>query len=132
PLVVYMCQFDPLHDYGEGPCSNPNSTSTGLSSYWVTTSNGSADAGPTYPNGTLVFPTTDPNLATWTLDPTKQQKLIIFNPGTSGTIYISLHSYGPSPAYSDLGLPYSGRTSVTVNTTSGSVGRKIQIIVPNG
>ena len=148
PLVVYLCQYDPTKSvdstgqtsgaYTSAPCSVMTDSSSG---YWITGKygdpTGGTTAGTSYVNGALIFPNqqyngyTSPGITSWTIDPTLQQKMIVFNPNLDGTINISISTFGPN-GVSPLGLPYAGLTSVTVNTQNGDVGRHIQVLVPIG
>ena len=148
PLVAYLCQYDPTKSvdstgltsgaYTSAPCSVMTDSSSG---YWITGKygdpTGGTTAGTSYVNGALIFPNqqyngyTSPGITSWTIDPTLQQKMIVFNPNLDGTINISISTFGPN-GVSPLGLPYAGLTSVTVNTQNGDVGRHIQVLVPVG
>jgi hypothetical protein len=130
PLIIYLCQFDPEINYGEAPC-----TSTGVNSvsnYWITNTN--SDAGSSYaddpfdPNGAAMPSTAGP--ITWTVDPDLQQQLILYDPVDHGSpIYVSISTFGADG--SPMGLPIVGKTSVSIDATNGTTGRKIQVVVPN-
>ena len=128
PLVVYLCQYDPTILYTDmPPCSG---TADADAPYWITTKYGDTDAGPYYPKGTLIYSTSLPGQTTWNIDPSLQQRLILFNPNSTGPIYVSIQTFA-ADGTTPLGLPYAGMTSVTVNTKNGDVGRKLQVLVPN-
>ena len=127
PLVVYLCQYDPTILYTDmPPCSG---TAEADAPYWITTKYGDTDAGPYYPKGTLIYSTSLPGQTTWNIDPSLQQRLILFNPNSTGPIYVSIQTFA-ADGTTPLGLPYAGVTSVTVNTKNGDVGRKLQVLVP--
>lgn len=135
PLQVYICEFDPTegvnsagasNTYNSTACSDPNDTIAGSGdgtndSYW-----------PYYtPGGISIYPNTPINSSTWTLNPNKQQELILFNPGTQNNIFVSVETFGPSPDYAAMGLPYGSETAVEINASNGSVGRRVRVVVPN-
>ena len=122
-LVAYLCQFDPNHDYSGLPCDDINN-----SAYWITTTNGSTDGGTTYPNGTLITPSTPIAHTTWNLNSSLQQELILFT-SSSNPIYVSLQTFDSSG--NPYGLPLEGKTSVDINAINSTTGRKIQVVVPN-
>ncbi|HVY68054.1 MAG TPA: hypothetical protein VHA30_04145 [Patescibacteria group bacterium] len=132
-LYVYLCEFDPNapvdptgqtpNSYNSTACTDPTDTLVGNNvSYWKVKS---------YAMKVSINPT-----ATWTLDPSKQQELFLYNPSAAGNnIYVQLETFGPqtppgSGYYPPQGLPYSGETSVEVNSVNGPVGRKIKVTVP--
>ena len=144
PLVVYLCEFDSTYTmissdtfhYNSQPCTDMQDTSS--STYWITGSNNSVTGnsfnGVTYYNGTFLSPGGVTTLTWNNLDSNpsshKQQKLILFNPGSTGDILVSIQTYGAGPNYTPLGLPYVGMSSVTVGINNGNVNRKVQILVP--
>ena len=132
PLIVYLCQFNPNTNYGEAPCT---STSTNMfSQYWITNSNlnggGALPDYPSDPNGVAMLYNGLP--LSWNLDSSQQQQLILFNPATNGNpIYVSIETYA-ADGETPKGIPLSGKTSVSINVSNATTGRKIQVIVPNG
>ncbi len=130
PLYVYLCQFDPNeavdpsgltpNTYSSTACSNPTTVTVGSDTYWHTA------------NFQMIPGTTYGSSYTWDIDPGKQQQLILFNPATSGNyIYVKIETFGPSPTYTPIGLPYAGQTAVEINARNSAVGRKLRVVIPN-
>ena len=130
PLLAYLCQFNPTFPviintgdprygqpgpYTSQPCSDPTNNA-----YWLQSNNniGGSISG----NATQI---SYGGVADQKLDPTLQQELILTNPNSStAPIYVSIVTFGPSPSFVSTGLPYIGKTSVTVDALSSDVGRK--------
>lgn len=120
PLEVYLCQFDASGQttYNTTPCTDPNDASKGPNAtYWLS-------ANPMDPGAN--------NFQTWTLDPTKEQELVLYNGNSQSTanIVVSIETYG-SDGITPLGLPYAGQTAVQIDATNADVDRKIRVVVPN-
>ncbi len=130
-LNIWLCQFDPT--FGVDPTGElPGTYNTKACSYTDTTLHGpNSTSYWLHPNVTL---TRSGGSITWTdLDPTKQQKLILFNPGSTNNIVVNIETFiGSDPNYIPTGLPYAGETAVEINTINASVGRKIRVVIPNG
>lgn len=125
-LYAYMCQYDPTfpvntsgnaNTYYTPPCSDPSTTTHGSSSsYWQL-------------SGANNYPIGIGAQGIWYPDPTKQQELILVN-GNNYPIYVQVETYGPD-INTPKGLPLQGKTAIALNTNFGTVGRKIQVVVPN-
>jgi len=130
-IYAYLCQWNPNSSYSSLPCT-ATSTSQG---YWVTPDSGFINS-----DGSVqLTPVTNPSV-TWSanFNTNLQQELIITSCDNSvpahcaaNPVYYQVSTYGPQASgYPPQGLPYVGKKSVTVNTLNGTVGRKIQVVVP--
>lgn len=122
PLVVYMCEYDPSYsgDYASpGPaCSDPSAEN----SYW-------------YPNGNVLNnKVINPGSGALeiTLDPSKQQELVLFNGSNapSGPIYVQIESYADQAGTLAKGIPLVGETSVDVTAKTSGLTRKVRVNIP--
>ncbi len=120
-LYAYLCQWDP-NSFSGDPCTVEGE------SYWQAPSE-PGGAVLTSAGSVQLTPTTNP-IVSWTLDPNLQQELVFTNPSGVSNIYFSVATYAVD-GVTPKGLPYVGKTAVIVNTQNGSVGRKIQVTVPN-
>lgn len=126
PLMVWLCQFDVSGNtpYNSTPCTSQSETLlSGQVSYWP------YNIAPVHPGDAV-------GLTTWTLDPSMQQRLILYNPYPNNNIFVSIETFGPETAlgagdWPPKGLPYAGQTAVIINAVNGAVGRKIRVVVPN-
>jgi|GEM_PF-2266606 hypothetical protein len=123
-LYVYLCQFDP----------NPNDPNTNYFGVPCTATGTPASYSPYWPDGinldgSVSMTSTINNPESWALTPGDQQQLILTNPGTSD-IYVQIETFA-SDGVTPKGLPYVGETAIDVSTQNASVGRKIQVVVPN-
>ncbi len=128
-LHAYLCEWDPNPSNptqgSSGPCSQVSQTGS-VQTYWKSSLNGSFDSD----GGATLSPD---DSVSWSLDSSLQQELILTNPCTScSTIYVSLSTFADQAGNVPKGLPYVGKTAVSISTQSGSVGRKIQVVVPVG
>lgn len=128
-IDAYLCQwnaaYDSSVDYGDnGPCYVEKDTNGSLLNtygYWLDPTQG----GTTYQ---VTLTSSANTMAQWAnLDNNYQQELVLVNNG-SAPAYVSVSTYDPNGV--PLGLPYVGSTSVTVDTINASVGRRVQVIVP--
>lgn len=115
-LQVYLCQFDPSYSIGPGtnqysslPCSDPSNTQ-----YWLVA-------------GGDLYSGNSPQ--TWLLDGTKQQQLILFDPGNTGPVYVQISTY--DAALNPKGMPNFEKTTIDVNAQSAGINRKIRVQIPN-
>ena len=129
PLFLYLCQWNPNGNYTTAPC-----TAMGTSqNYWLAPV---ADSQACNSSQTLQLTdgssqlTPTVSCASWNLDPLKQQELIMTNPYGSANIYFSIATFAADRT-TPKGMPYVGKTAVVVNTQNGTVGRKLQVLVPN-
>jgi hypothetical protein len=134
-LYAYLCDLDPTGQtpYTSAPCTVPGTSQN----YWKVP----ADDSTACPGNRQTFLLTDGSgglqlssyisCASWAINPARQQQLILTNPGSSGDIYVKITTFAPD-GVTGKGLPYVGKTAVSINTQYASVGRKIQVIVPNG
>jgi hypothetical protein len=128
-LHVYICQFDPKesydptssipHTYWSLPCTDPSvPVSTLALSYWAL-AGGTLTSYASYGQNVSI----DQDLI-----PTMQQEIIIYNTSQTQSAYIKIQPYQDGVA---KGLPYSSEQSVTTRASNSSVGRKINVIIPN-
>jgi hypothetical protein len=122
-LTVYVCEYNPNlpHDPGGGlpnsyrtiVCSEPNSDE-----YWL-------------PDGkAFSLSLSGYSSYTWTLNPNKQQEIILYNSASPSNIYVQIEAFGPAPTYTPTGVPYSNAKSVDINASNAGVYRKIKVEVP--
>ncbi len=120
---LYMCEWNAANTnptlYGTGgPCSDKDN----YHNYWLFPYSG----GTSYQ---VVLNSLTNLQAQWTsLNPDYQQELSIINNG-SKSVYLSVSTFGADG--NPLGLPYVGSTSVTVDTSNATVGRRILVTVPS-
>lgn len=131
PLYAYLCEFDPNSpDYLSTPC-----TATGTpQNYWEAPADDSSACPGNHPtfldeSGSLQL-ISYISCASWAIAPAKQQQLILTNPGSQGDIFVKITTFAPD-GVTGKGLPFVGKTAVSINTQYASVGRKIQVVVPN-
>jgi len=121
-LKVYICQYDPNRGIGSGtndyrtvPCSDAYPSSD---SYWLV-------------RDFDLYPGNSPQ--SWGpaqgFDPAMQQELVLFNPGTTGPIYVQIETFDSSLV--PKGIPYFGETAVDITSKNNSVTRKLRVQVPN-
>ncbi len=139
-LYAYMCEWDQnlfvisstddqlygtTNTYSTPPCSATSTPASSSQCYWLVPgiANSCQSGGAVYLSGSTN------NSVTWRLNSNKQQQLILENRSSTHSLYFSLSTFAGDET-TPLGLPYVGRTGITVNTISGSVGRKIQVTVP--
>ena len=131
-MFAYLCEWDPNATYTTDiPCQTQGGTHANWQ--WVppcTTSCGAQGTGYQNSDGSVMLTPNTSNTASWSIDPTKQQELIVTNPSGSGDIYFSVATFG-SDSVTPQGLPYIGSTSINVATQSGQSGRKLRVTVPN-
>ena len=125
-LKAYLCEFNPnpTVPYSTAPCTLADKSQ----GYW-NAPNGS-DLSSLNSDGSVSMTANTNSSVSWTLNPSLQQQLILTNDTGQGDIYVKIATFD---TYGTIGkgLPYVGETAVQVNTTNASVGRKIQVIVPN-
>jgi hypothetical protein len=122
-LHAYLCQFDPNAPYLTTPCTVRSTTET-VQDYWAAP-NSFLD----FDGGVSMGLYTNSSVS-WNLIPGYQQQLILTNPTGQADIYVKIQTFGPDGT-TGKGLPYVGETVVAINTQNASVGRRIQVIVPN-
>lgn len=128
-LYAYLCQFDPNRtDYLSVPCTTVN-TSVQDQGYWKAPDD--SGVGSLNIEGSVSMTSLTNSSVSWTLDPNLQQQLILTNLAGSGDIYVKIATYADQAGTIGKGLPYIGKTAVGINTINASVGRKIQVEVPN-
>jgi len=121
-LSVYVCEYDPTASpdsyFPKGPaCSDQTSTS-----YWLSPSNeGNFSPGQT---------------RDYILDPTRQQKIFMYNTGTTGNMYVQISTFGAqsppgSGVYPPKGIPYLGKVGVYITGSDSGITRRIRSVIPN-
>ncbi len=119
-IHVYVCQFTAPQNF-QSTDSPPDCNNISSSDMLY------KNQGPTSQNQGL---SSDQMTATMTLDPNKQQELIIFadtSPSVNRAIQIQAFDGSGSPK----GLPYFGETVVDINAQSGNVTRSVRVKIPN-
>jgi len=127
-IHVYVCEFKAPKDFlsTDPPidCNTPHD----VNGYMIYN-----DMGPfTQDQGLFQGETT----ATMTLDPTKQQELIIYSSGAAADRYVQIEAFGPDGPDADSnpdpkGLPFFGETVVDINAEHGGVTRSLRVTIPN-
>lgn len=113
-LNIYLCQFDPLDS--SATCSDVGNTT-----YMIF-----RDTNPAPLSAGGVWDSlTDCGC---TLDPTKQQELVLYQTGATSDMYVQIETYDGSGIAK--GLPYFGETAVDVVAAGTGVTRKIRTIIP--
>ncbi len=116
-MAVYVCEFDPNLSYLTPACSDVSSTE-----YWSPDGND----GKYYVNSPL-----DPGLyGEFTLDPTKQQEIIVYNYNGTNPLYVQLEAFTDTAGLSPKGIPLVGETAVNVSARNSQVTRKIRVVIP--
>jgi hypothetical protein len=128
-IKVYLCEWDPNSTYltSGSPCSVP-----GSASYWkgpCTTSCDALGTGIKESDGSVILNSGVSNTASWSLNPNLQQQLIVVNSSGSNDVYYSVASYD-ADMITPKGLPFVGKTAITISTSNSGVGRRIQVNVP--
>lgn len=119
-IHVYVCQFTAPQNFQSS--DSPPDCNTVSSSDMIY-----KNQGPTAPNQGL---NSDQMTATMTLDPNKQQELIIYaDPSPSINRAIQIQAYDASG--NPKGLPYFGETVVDINAKSGNITRSVRVKIPN-
>jgi hypothetical protein len=127
PLNVYLCEWDPNSAYtGSAPCSE---NSVPKKTYWLAPCSPNCGTNIQQADGSVQL-TPTVNSVSFSLDSAKQQELVIVNPSSSNDVYFSVITYAPDNV-TPKGLPFVGKTSINISTQNGSVGRKVQVNVPN-
>jgi len=127
-LFAYLCQFDPTSpsNYQTAPCTQLDDLAHGLDQgYWLTANSSGQNVDGSY---TLNANNLEES---WTLDPNLQQELVLTHPTGSADIYVKISTFADQSGTTPKGLPFVGKTAIEVNTVNSSVGRKIQVTVPN-
>lgn len=111
-IHVYVCQFKaPINFLPTDPpidCNNPNGSD-------------------------MLYKDTSPlnqgqSTPTITLDPNKQQELIIYSTGPTADRFVQIEAFGPGGA--PKGVPYFGETVVDINAQHGGVTRAFRVKIP--
>lgn len=118
-IRVYLCQYDPnIGLYFLAGNTSPSSacTSSNLSyGYWP-----------------FSYQDLSPgSVMEQIIDSTKQQKIFIYNlVSATSDAYVQIQSFDQDEI-TPKGLPYSGFKTVEVNSRSGDISRKIQLVIPS-
>lgn len=119
-LVVYLCEFDPLHGLFTAGGSKPPTTACQSSDsayeYWP------------YGSQTL----TSNSTLSQSIISTKQQMIIIYNASSSlNDAYVQIQTFADSEGTIPKGLPFSGYKTININAKNSGINRKIQFLMPN-
>jgi hypothetical protein len=125
-LYAYLCEFNPnaIAPYPTTPCTQPDKTQ----GYWNVPEG--SNIGSLLADGSVNL-TRYNSSESWLLNPNLQQQLILTNPSGGADIYVKISTYADQLGSVGKGLPYTGKTAVSINTINAAIGRKIQVEVPN-
>jgi uncharacterized protein (UPF0333 family) len=118
-LYVYLCEFNPSFGLysasGTLPPTLPCQSPILSYEYW--------------PYG--VVPLSPGTQESWDINPSMQQQIIIFNSNASTKdAYVQIKTFD-TDRITTKGLPYAGYKTLNVNAKTGSINRKVEVIIPN-